>query len=265
MPLFVFHTAAKAGIWGAYKEYYKTNYIGTKNISDICFKKKIPLIYTSSPSVIFDGKDMKGADENVPYPAKFASNYSKTKAIAEQYVLKLGKKGLENIILRPHLIWGPDDNHLIPRILKKSKRLARIGNKRNLIDTIYIDNASYAHILAAKKLLKNKNLSNKIYFVSQNEPIYIWDMIDEILKTHGIDKIKKRVPYFLAYFIACFFEAIYLILRIKKEPPITRFVVKELSHSHFFNTNAIQKDLGFFPTISIKEGLKKIAQKHLNN
>jgi nucleoside-diphosphate-sugar epimerase len=45
------------------------------------------LVYTSSPSVVFDGSDMQGVDESVPYPARFHAPYPQTKAMAEQAVL----------------------------------------------------------------------------------------------------------------------------------------------------------------------------------
>ena len=259
----VFHIAAKPGVWGNYENYYKINFLGTKHIADICLKKNIPMIHTSSPSVVFSGIDMEGVNESVPYPKKFSSHYSKTKALAEQYVLKLCEKGLKSIILRPHLIWGPFDNHLVPKILKKSKKLFKIGSKKNLVDTIYIDNAAYAHILAGEKLIEKKDtLSGKIYFLSQDEPIYVFDMIDNILNAGGLKKIEKTIPYFLGYAVAFLLEAIFIIFRIKKEPVITRFVVKELATSHWFDISNAKKDLNYTPTVSTKNGLK-ILKEHL--
>ncbi|NJL59500.1 MAG: NAD-dependent epimerase/dehydratase family protein, partial [Desulfobacteraceae bacterium] len=177
----VFHAAAKPGVWGDYDEYYRANVVGTENVIAACFENKVSrLIYTSSPSVIFNGKDMEGVNESVPYPETYHAHYPKTKAIAERLVIAAAQKGLKTIILRPHLIWGPGDNHLVPRILAKAKRLRKIGDGKNLVDTIYIDNAAYAHILAADKLISNPGLSGKIYFVSQDEPIALWDMVNAI-------------------------------------------------------------------------------------
>ena len=270
----VFHIAAKAGVWGDYDDYYAINFLGTKYIADICLKKNIPLVYTSSPSVVFSGEDMEGVDESVSYPEKpekreksektkkFLSHYSKTKALAEQYILKLCKEGLRAIILRPHLIWGPLDNHLVPKILKRSNKLFKIKNRRNLVDTIYIDNAAYGHILSAKKIIQDGSSSGKIYFLSQDEPIYVFDMIDGILKAGGKDRVKKEAPYFLVYFAAFLIEKIYKLFRIKKEPLITRFIVKELSSSHWFDISHAKKDLGYTPLVSTKKGLEEL-KNHL--
>lgn len=152
----VFHTAAKPGIWGDYDEYFRINVTGTVHVIDACMKNKVgQLIHTSSPSVVFDDKDMHGANEFVPYPDKYLAPYPETKALAEKEVIKAAGKGLSVIILRPHLIWGPEDNHLLPGIISRASRLKIIGPDNDLVDTIYVDNAADAHILAAEKLSQN--------------------------------------------------------------------------------------------------------------
>ena len=253
----VFHVAAKPGIWGNYKEYYKTNVTGTKNVIAACNRHNISkLVYTSSPSVVFNGMDMEGADESVPYPNRFHAHYPKTKAIAEQLVIDSSSDKLRTIILRPHLIWGPEDNHLIPRIIAKSKRLKVVGTGRNLVDTIYIDNAADAHILAAVKLDKNPDISGNVYFISQGEPVPLWDMINAILKAAGLGPVKGSIPKEMAWFMGSAFEFIYKVLHIKKEPPMTRFVAVELATSHWFDISAARRDLGYAPGVSMEEGLR---------
>jgi len=264
----VFHVAAKPGIWGDYQDYFQTNYIGTKNIVDACIQHKIPhLIYTSSPSVIFNGTDMEGVNESMPYPLKYHAHYPETKAMAEKYVISAGKKNLKTICLRPHLIWGPGDNHLVPRILSKAKKLVRVGKKENLVDTVYIDNAAHAHILALESLKKNSNLSGKTYFISQDEPILLWDMVNAILDAGKLPPVTRTLPYSLVKTIGYFTEIIYKTLNISTEPPITRFMAEEVATSHWFDISAAKQDLGYRPLVSTKEGLlqlKKFLQSPTN-
>ena len=149
----VFHVAAKPPPWGNYADYYRTNVVGTQNVIDACNSQKVSkLVYTSTPTVVFNGTDIEGVDESFPYPARYATPYSKTKALAEQKVVKSSSGNLRTIILRPHEIWGPGDNHIAPRLIARAKRLKRIGNGKNLIDTTYIDNVVDAHILASEKI-----------------------------------------------------------------------------------------------------------------
>lgn len=255
----VFHTAAKAGIWGEYSDYYRTNVTGTQNVIAGCKKHHISrLIYTSSPSVVFNGSDMEGVNESVPYPATYHAYYPQTKAIAEQYVIKAAKQGLMTIILRPHLIWGPEDKHFVPRIIARANRLVRVGNGKNLIDTVYIDNAAEAHILAAEALGKNPKLSGSIYFISQGDPIPLWDMINHILKAAGLAPVRRSMPHSMAWLIGVTLELVYRSFNISKEPRMTRFLANELAKAHWFDISAAEKDLGYIPRISIKEGLRHL-------
>ena len=255
----VFHVAAKPGIWGDYSEYYQINVTGTGNVISACFKHRVArLVYTSSPSVVFNGTDMEGVDESAPYPARFHTHYPKTKALAEQLVVDAAGKGLLTIILRPHLIWGPRDNHFVPRIIKRAKRLVRVGNGRNLVDTIFIDNAAEAHVAAADRLEINPGLSGKIYFISQDEPIPAWDIINGILKAAGLEPVRRSIPHKMAWLIGALLECVYKIFNLKGEPQMTRFLADELAKAHWFDISAAKKDLGYAPRISTAEGLRRL-------
>lgn len=255
----VFHVAAKPGYWGRFRDFYNTNVLGTQNVIAACRSQGVKrLIHTSSPSAVFDGKDMEGVDESTPYPAHYEAHYPRTKAMAELAVLKACREGLAAIILRPHLIWGPGDNHLAPRLLARAPRLRRIGDGGNLVDTIYVDNAARAHVLADRCLALNAGLSGRIYFLSQDEPIALWDMVNAILKAGGKPPVVKSIPTPVAVAVGAFCEAAYKLLPLKGEPPITRFVAREMATSHWFNIQAAKSDLGYVPEITMAQGLKRL-------
>ena len=261
----VFHVAAKAGVWGDYSEYFKTNVTGTKNVIAACIKHKVSrLVYTSSPSVIFNGTDMEGVDESVPYSNQFYAHYPRTKAIAEQYIVKAARDGLMTIVLRPHLIWGPRDSHLVPRIIARAKRLVRVGDGKNLVDTIYIDNAADAHILAADRLEENHKLSGNVYFISQGEPVPLWDMVNDILKAAGFAPVKRSISRRTAWVIGAMLEACYKLFKLSGEPQMTRFVAEELATAHWFDISAAKRDLGYVPRVSTKQGIRRL-EKWLKN
>ena len=257
----VFHVAAKPGMWGAYEKFYRVNVTGTKNVISACFTNKIKyLIHTSSPSVVFDGHDKKKIDETAPYSKRYMAFYPETKALGEKLVKKASREGLNTIILRPHMIWGPEDNHIIPRILARTSKLKKIGKKDTLVDTIYIDNAADAHTLALVKLSENPLLSGNIYFISQDNPVHVWDMIDGILMAAGRPPVKGEVSEKTAYMAGAVFEFFYRLFNIQKDPPMTRFVAVSLATSHWFNISKAKKDLGYHPKISTKEGLERLKQ-----
>ncbi|MGB2688084.1 MAG: NAD-dependent epimerase/dehydratase family protein [Desulfobacterales bacterium] len=257
----VFHVAAKPGIWGDYITYYRTNVIGTQNVIIACKQHNVSrLVYTSSPSVVFDGDDMEGVDESVSYPEKYHTHYPKTKAMAEQFVIAAAEEGLKTIILRPHLIWGPQDNHLVPRIIERANRLVKVGNGRNLVDTIYIDNAADAHIQAADRLGQNHNLSGRVYFISQDDPVPLWEMVNNILKRAGLAPVQRSISRNTAWMIGAVLEIFYKMFKISGEPRMTRFLADELSKAHWFDISAAKKDLGYAPKISIEEGLFRLEK-----
>lgn len=257
----VFHVAAKPGIWGDYADYHRANVDGTRNVIAACRAQGVGrLVYTSSPSVVFGGVDMEGVDESVPYPARYAAHYPRTKAIAEQLVREANGPGLATVSLRPHLIWGPGDNHLLPRLSARAKagQLRRIGTRANLIDTVYIDNAADAHLLAAERLAPGSALAGQVYFISQGEPVPMWEMVNRLLQAVGAPPVTRAVPVPLALALAWGFETAHRLLRRAGEPRLTRFVVHEMSTAHWFDISAARRDLGYAPRVSIAEGLERL-------
>jgi nucleoside-diphosphate-sugar epimerase len=259
----VFHTAAKAGIWGAEPEYERVNVQGTQNVIDACRASGCRrIIYTSSPSVVFNGLDMEGVDESVPYSKHFDAAYPKTKARAEQIILESNTNTLATISLRPHLIWGPGDNNLLPRIVARARRgkLRKIGKRNPLIDPIYIDNAASAHLLAADRLEPGSPIAGRIYFITQGETIPLWDMINHLLKAANLGPVCRSVSRPLAFMAAGLLELAYVVSRRHHEPPMTRFLARQLSTTHWFNIDAARRDLGYEPSVSIADGLRQLEE-----
>jgi len=113
--------------------------------------------------------------------------------------------------------------------------------------------------LAMEALYRNPSLSGRAYFVSDDDPIELWKMIDRILAAGGKPPVTGYVPPKVAYFLGVVLEGLYRTLRISKEPKMTRFLAKELSTSHWFDITAAKRDLGYTADISIDEGMKRLA------
>ena len=181
----VFHVAAKTGIWGKYEDFYRANVTGTENVLRACRELGIRyLVFTSSPSVVYHGKDSEGQNENLPYPSKYDAWYPQTKAIAEKLVIAANDTSLKTVSLRPHLVWGPEDPHFLPRLFKKSKagKLRILGKTPNRVDCIYIDNAVNAHLQAFEQLIRDPaTVEGKTYFISQGAPIPVAELINRLL------------------------------------------------------------------------------------
>ena len=264
----VFHVAAKAGVWGAERDYFETNVDGTANVIAACQQSGVvALIYTSTPSVTFAGHDEAGIDESTPHAPRFLNAYGRTKSLAEKMVLSAqgaavkGDKTLNVVALRPHLIWGPGDPHLVPRVLERGRqgRLKLIGEQGKLVDTIYVDNAAWAHLLAAQTLLNEPTkAAGKAYFLSNDEPLAMAEVLNRILACDGQPAVSKRVSSTLAYWVGAAMEVIYSLFGLSGEPPMTRFVARQLSCSHFYRLDAAKSDLGYRPLVSVDEGMQRL-------
>jgi nucleoside-diphosphate-sugar epimerase len=220
------------------------------------------LVFTSSPSVVGAGHAIEGGDESLPYPPHYPAHYPRTKAAAERLVLAANGPGLATVALRPHLIWGPGDNHLIPRLLARAKagQLRQVGDGSNRVDVTYIDNAAAAHVLAADRLAPGAPAAGRAYFISQGEPVLLWLFVNRVLALAGLPPVRRRVPAGVASAAGAVLEAAYGLLGRHDEPRMTRFVAQQLSTSHWFDLTAARRDLGYEPAVSTGEGLRRLGE-----
>ncbi len=259
----VFHVAGLAGIWGRWQDYYDTNVAGTQNVIAACRVQHVPrLVYTSSPSVTFDGTPQEGVDESAPYVRRWLCHYAHTKALAEQAVLAANDRELSTCALRPHLIWGPGDRHLIPRLIERARAgaLRRVGDGTNRIDMVYIDNAAMVHLSAAAALQPAALAAGRAYFISQGEPVNCWQWLDEILALAGIGPVRRSISLGTAWRIGAVFEWAYRALRLSGEPRMTRFLAAQLGTSHYFDITRARRELGYAPAISTDEGMRRLGE-----
>ncbi|MEA2012101.1 MAG: NAD-dependent epimerase/dehydratase family protein [Verrucomicrobiota bacterium] len=260
----IFHTAAIPRMFGKKKLLYDVNVTGTENLLKAALENNVKkIVYTSSPSVVFGKDDLENVDETTPYPQKYLAYYPQTKADAEKIIISADSAKTANgsvlhtCAIRPHLIWGPGDQHLIPRLLEKARngRLRQVGEGKNLVDLIYIDNAVQAHLLAGEKLGKGGIANGQVYFVSDAEPVNLWDWINILLKRVGLNSVKKRISLNFAYFLGMLFELCYALFCIDSEPPMTRFIALQLGKSHYFSNKKAERELGYKPKVSNEEGV----------
>ena len=263
----VYHVAALPGIAMQWAPYEQANIRGTEHVIAACREHGVArLIYTSSPSVTFAGVDQCGVDERAPYDFDWmiahGAHYSRSKAIAEQAVLAANDGRLRTCALRPHLIWGPRDNHLIPRLIARARagRLRRVGDGTNRVDTIYVENAAVAHLQATDALLEASSpVAGRAYFLSQNEPANCWEWIDEILALVDLPPVSKSISRRNAERAGLVLENVYRLLALSGEPPMTRFLAAQLATSHWFDLSAAHRDFGYAPAISTAEGMRRLG------
>jgi len=260
----VFHVAAKAGIFGDPRAFWRTNVEGTRNVLSSCLAAKVPrLVFTSSPSVCFDGKDHVNAGNDLPHAQSFLAAYPRTKAQAERIVLGAnGSDGLATCVLRPHLIVGPGDPHLLPRLVARARagKLAVVGDGRNEVSLTGVENAVAAHLAAADRLELRAPHAGMAYFVAQKEPVVLWTWIGDLLGRLGVPRPRRRVPLAAAYSAGAVLEAWWRVRGLPGEPPMTRFLALELARSHSYDMGPAERDFGYREQIPMSDVTDRLAK-----
>lgn len=263
----VIHIAAKAGVWGRRRDYFSANVEGTRNLLAACREAGVRrFVHTSTPSVVFSGEAFAGADESLPYGCNWLCHYAETKAQAEREALAANDPdGLRVCALRPHLIWGVGDPHLLPRVIARARagRLRIVGGGGNRVDITHVRNAAVAH-LQALAALGNGQAAGKAYFLSQGEPVVLWEWLNELLESLQVAPVRHRISQRMAYQAGTVSEWIWRGLFLPGEPPMTRFVCTELCKDHWFSIEAARRDLDYRPEeFSTEEGVREFIE-HFN-
>ncbi len=288
----IFHVAAKVGVWGRYDDFFRINVLGTRALLDGARRHGVRnFVHTSTPSVVYNGRDLANADESLPLTTDCPSPYPLTKAIAEREVLAANSENLRTVALRPHLIWGVGDPHLVPRVLDRARqgRLRIVGDGTNRVDMVHVENAVDAHLLAETALKKCHVLRDtpsapprpadpssgfhpspftlhpspasaggKAYFITNGEPVVLWDWINQLLTALGEKPVSRHLSLGTASSVGAICETLWRILPLRGEPPMTRFIAAELAKDHWFNLAAARRDLGYDPKISMAAGTAEL-------
>jgi nucleoside-diphosphate-sugar epimerase len=260
----IVHTAARVGMWGAPEDFERVNVGGTQNLLDVARAEGVELfVYTSSPSVTFGGQDEVNVQQDEPYPDVHLNDYTRTKAEAERRVLAAHdpEGGLRTTSLRPHLIWGPGDPHLIPRVVARAKagRLRIVGSGENVVDVTYVDNAAHAHVCALDALAAPECLpGGKPYYISNAEPVELWPWLNGLFAAVGAPRVTRKVPLGLAIKAGQAAELAWRMGRLDGEPPMTKFVALQLARSHWYDMEPARRDLGYEPLVSMDEGMERL-------
>ncbi len=262
----VFHVAARAGIWGRREDFEDTNVRGTENVIAACRAAGVArLVHTSSPSVTFDGTDHIDAGPDIPYPTRWLAHYPRTKALAEQAVRAANDATLSTVCIRPHLVYGPGDPHLLPRLVARARagRLRVVGDGENRVSLTYVDNAAAAHLQAADALVRDGaacGAAGRAYFVNDATPVALWTWLGRLFAELGLPPVGGRVPVRVAWMLGAVAEAAWTVFPMAGEPPMTRFAALQLATHHTYDLAPARADFGYAPEVDGDEGFARTVR-----
>nr|XP_051180717.1 3beta-hydroxysteroid-dehydrogenase/decarboxylase-like isoform X3 [Lolium perenne] len=236
----VFHTATADPAKNCMHLHYKVNVDGAKNVIGAC------------------------------KTCKFPDAYAQTKAEAEKLVMEAnGMNGLLSCCLRPGSIFGPGDM-VISSIISYGGKLIIIGEGKNSDDFVYVDNVVHGHICAMKALSTKvgaKLCGGQAYFITNVEPMNVWDFVYMVLEELGYKRpLKIRIPLFIVlpitYVIEWSYNKVLYLYGMHQPQSLTSARIKYLTLSRTFSCNRAIEQLGYKPIVSLKDGVKATIEMY---
>ena len=264
----VFHNASVVHTKQNQRDFvWNVNLEGSRHVLRGCQKHKVPkLVYVSSGSVVYEGKDIENGDESLPYSSISQAPYADSKIQAEKELLAAnGQEGVNTVALRPHVIFGPHDQRFLPALIKhaKSGKLRfQIGRGTWLSDYTYVSNLVDALLAAEEKLGPEAAPAGQAYFITNGEPMPFWDFVKKVLARLGLPPIKARIPHQLVYGIAAIKEGIDTMRggTISPEDGLTRFAIRYMCTHHYFSIEKARRELGYDPKVTVDEGIERTCE-----
>jgi nucleoside-diphosphate-sugar epimerase len=257
----VVHLAAKVSLAGDPADFVRVNVDGTRALVDAARRAGVgQFVFISSPSVAHTGSSLVGVDAGPAEPELARGDYARTKAAAELIALGADAPDFAVVAVRPHLVWGPGDTQLVGRIVERARtgRLPLLDSGAALIDTLYVDNAASA-VVAALAHAADDGVHGNAYVVTNGEPRPVAELLAGICTASGVPAPRRHVPAGVARTAGSLVEAVWRVRPGEDEPPMTRFLAEQLSTAHWFDQRRTRHDLQWAPTVSIDEGLARLA------
>lgn len=255
----VVHLAAKVSLAGDPADFRRVNVDGTRTMLDAAERAGVTrFVQVSSPSVAHAGTALAGVGAEPASPEHARGDYARTKAEAELLALARDSASMRVVAVRPHLVWGPGDPQLTERIIDRARRgtLPLLDGGTALIDSTYVDNAA-SGIVAA---LRRADVAHgSAYVITNGEPRAVGDLLAGICLAAGVQPPRFSVPAALAKAAGSAIERVWAIRPGQDEPPMTRFLAEQLSTAHWFDQRDTRRDLDWTPSVSIDEGLRRLA------
>jgi len=249
--------------------FQRVNVDGTRLLIEQCKAAGVDrFVYTSSASVVFDGRDQRNFDEKCPPPMHALDDYTKSKLAAEQVVLSSNSSTFFATSIRPHSIFGPRDPHFLPVMAetgRKGKSKFMIGDGSNLVDFTYVENVAFAHLLAAAKLGPESKINGEAFFITNREPIYFWEMVSRLQRAWGYPQPFISMPVTLMKPFAKMAEAVGNIFGFR--PTFTTQAINYSGCAHYYSSAKAVELLGYQPPIDLDEAIRRSLASywHLRN
>src|SRR5262249_43725736 len=145
------------------------------------------------------------------------------------------------------------DRTTLPRLLLalRAGRVSLIGSGDNFLNLIYVGDVAEGAILAAN----HPGARGRAYNLSSPGELTQREFLDAMTDQLGLPRIRRRIPFGLAFWVGWAAELIGHAIRIKRPPHITRYAISLVGRPTRFSIERARAELGWEPRVGAAEGL----------
>ena len=246
----VFHLAGRLLVPGVPSaEYHRTHVEGTRLLLSHCRRKPglNRFVHCSTTGVLGPTGDFP-ADESAP--VRPTNVYEATKAAAEAVVRNAWLDDFPAVVVRPGLIYGPGDLHLLGFFRSVLRRRFRpIGDQPVQLHPIYIDDMIEALISCAR----SPAAAGECFHIAGRECVPLAVLAEAIARAGGTSLPPGRIPLSAARALA--FLGDRLPPDLRRSAPLTRSRLDFLTHSRVYDVGKAQRLLDFAAPTDLSTGI----------
>lgn len=248
----VVHCAGRVTEWGTADEFTRANVEGTANVLE-SFAGAGVFVHLSTASVYDLTLPKLSITEEAPFASRFVSEYSRSKIRAEELV---GRRRGDAVILRPHIVYGPGESKVLPRLLDVLRRGPVLvpGNGRNRLSLTHVENLTHAIELAIE--LRG---GHQVFNVADETNATVDDLLVSVQSAFGFSRPIHHVPIAAAWLAAYISEELHRRLLRARIPTLTRFLVAQLAFDFTLDISRARAVLGYRPQRSYADAFGEMA------
>jgi nucleoside-diphosphate-sugar epimerase len=229
-------------------EYHHTHVQGTKALIESCRRSRgvARFVHCSTTGVLGATGDHP-ADETAEFHP--TNVYEATKAEAELAVRDAWRHGFPAVIVRPGLVYGPGDLHLLGFFRAVLRRRFRpIGRETAWLHPIYIDDMTEGLLHCGH----NEAAVGECFHLAGLEPVPLEEFATAVARAGGANPARGRIPLPAARAVAAVGDR--LPPRLRKAAPLTSSRVDFLTHSRVYDVSKAKRLLGFVAATDVPSG-----------
>jgi nucleoside-diphosphate-sugar epimerase len=256
----VFHCAAKVGDWGRWGEFQTGCLDATETLARAALRARVGrFVHVSSTSAYGHPRPRTAPiDETAPLGENvwILDYYTRSKVLCELLLWKMAEQeGLPLTVIRPSWLFGERDRTTAPRLIYEFRRgrMMIVGNGKNPLSAVYAGVVADAAIKAAR----DPGSVGEAYNITSQGKISQREFLDLFAGALGVPRVKRRVPYGLAFAGGFLLEVRDRLLMRKRPPRVTRYGAWLLGRQLEYSTEKARTRLGWQPAIGYEESIER--------